>query len=697
MKKTPIHILIIEGHPDDRASIRRMLLGSDRPYVFSEAQLGATGVLACREAAGMPPDCVLLDYHLPDMDAPEVLAGLGNGSGFPACPVVVLTGSDVRSGHSVLSAGAQEYIGKSWLTPESLTRAIENAIERFKLVAERLSAEGELREGEVRDFPLPDVFNDGTPRDVLGDAVALFEESGNVRGALELSMDTIDRKRAEAELRQAHHQLQSVLSSITDGLAVLDKNWRYTYFSEQGARILGMRREQLLGGCVWEMFPHAQGTKFYEEYHRAVESGQSVHFEEFYPEPLNSWLECHCYPSSEGLAVYFRDITDRKRAQEALREIAERYERQSRVFDTTLSAITDFAYIFDRDGRFVYANKALLNLWGLTLDAAVGKNFFDLKYPDDLAAKLQRQIQQVFRSREGLSDETPYTSPTGVSGYYEYIFSPVIAADGTVEAVAGSTRDITERKRTEAALIEARQAAEAANQTKDRFLAVLSHELRSPLTPMLMAVAVLEHDSDLQPAVREHLAMIKRNIQLETKLIDDLLDLSRITSGKVELDIEPVDLNETVRHVCGSCRSQMREKGIRLETGFCDAAALIAADSARLQQVLCNVLINATKFTSENGTIRVTTVRRPGGRWEVRVQDNGIGISAEALPRIFDAFEQGGVKVTRQFGGLGLGLAISKSLVELHRGSIRAESAGPGQGSTFIIELPGAETDTLSS
>jgi PAS domain S-box-containing protein len=206
-----------------------------------------------------------------------------------------------------------------------------------------------------------------------------------------------------------------------------------------------------------------------------------------------------------------RDITDRKRDEEVLREIVERYERQSRVFDTMLSAITDFAYIFDRDGRFVYANKALLNLWGLTLEAAVGKDFFDLKYPDELAAKLQRQIQQVFRNREGLSDETPYTSPTGVTGHYEYIFSPVIAADGTVEAVAGSTRDITERKRTEAALIEARQAAEAANQTKDRFLAVLSHELRSPLTPMLMAVAALEHDSELRPAVREHLAMCIRS------------------------------------------------------------------------------------------------------------------------------------------------------------------------------------------
>ena len=127
----------------------------------------------------------------------------------------------------------------------------------------------------------------------------------------------------------------------------------------------------------------------------------------------------------------------------------ERYERPTHVFDAMLSAITDFVYFFDRDGRFLYANKALLDLWGLALEAVVGKNFFDLQYPDDLSEKLQRQIQQVFSSREVLSDETPYTCPTGEVGQYEYIFSPVITADSTVEAVAGSTRDITDRKRAE--------------------------------------------------------------------------------------------------------------------------------------------------------------------------------------------------------------------------------------------------------
>jgi PAS domain S-box-containing protein len=130
-------------------------------------------------------------------------------------------------------------------------------------------------------------------------------------------------------------------------------------------------------------------------------------------------------------------------------ELAHRLAEQSRIFDTALSSIPDFAYIFDRNGRFIYVNRALLDLWGLRLEDAVGKNFFDLQYPDELAAKLQRQIQQVIETGQGLADEIPYTSPTGAGGYYEYIFRPVIASDGAIEMVAGSTRDITERRRAE--------------------------------------------------------------------------------------------------------------------------------------------------------------------------------------------------------------------------------------------------------
>jgi CheY-like chemotaxis protein/two-component sensor histidine kinase len=204
-----------------------------------------------------------------------------------------------------------------------------------------------------------------------------------------------------------------------------------------------------------------------------------------------------------------------------------------------------------------------------------------------------------------------------------------------------------------------------------------------------MVAGALEHDPDLRPDVREDIAMIKRNVELETKLIDDLLDLSRITTGKVELAPESVDLNELVRQVCGICEPQLIAAQVKLELELDSDVCSISADPARLQQVLWNLLKNAIKFTPANGVVRVTTGRRDAGHCEVRVQDNGIGIPPDVLPRVFNAFEQGDARITRQFGGLGLGLAISRALVELHGGTIRAESEGHGKGATFIVELPG--------
>lgn len=255
--------------------------------------------------------------------------------------------------------------------------------------------------------------------------------------------------------------------------------------------------------------------------------------------------------------------------------------------------------------------------------------------------------------------------------------------------VAERTWAALELARAHQALREAKEAAEMANRSKDHFLAVLSHELRTPLTPVLMTVDSLQHDDSLSLTIREDLAMMKRNIQLETKLIDDLLDISRISSGKLVLHVSALDLNDAVRNVCRICGPLVRERGIELQTRLDRKGGVINADSARVQQVLWNVLMNAIKFTPAKGVIHVSTAWISGDHCEVRIQDTGGGIAPEVLPHIFNAFEQGGAGVTRQFGGLGLGLAICKALVELHHGSIRAESLGIGQGATFIVELPG--------
>jgi PAS domain S-box-containing protein len=268
-------------------------------------------------------------------------------------------------------------------------------------------------------------------------------------------------------------------------------------------------------------------------------------------------------------------------------------------------------------------------------------------------------------------------------------------ANDRLLGMQGVVQNVTARKRAEKALRDAKEAAEAANRSKDKFLAVLSHELRTPLTPVLMTVSAYAADPELPPKIREDMDMVRRNVELETRIIDDLLDLSRITSGKLKLRLEPVELNQAVEHVCEICLPQIQEKGIHLECDYDPAAGHVDADPSRLQQVIWNVVKNAVKFTGEDGRIEVKT-RRSGSLVQIVIRDNGVGISEEILPRVFDAFEQGGEGVTREFGGLGLGLAISKALIELHHGSIGIESRGQGQGTQVRIELPAIPEASLS-
>jgi len=259
---------------------------------------------------------------------------------------------------------------------------------------------------------------------------------------------------------------------------------------------------------------------------------------------------------------------------------------------------------------------------------------------------------------------------------------------GEIAGAINCFYDITDRKQAENALEMARQQAEAANRDKDRFLAVLSHELRTPLTSVMMSITAMDMNPNLATEIRSDVAMIRRNMELEAKLIDDLLDLSRVTSGKLRLSLETVEVNSAMHHVCETCRPFILEKGIHLHIDLPHETPFVKADPGRLQQVVWNLLRNAAKFTPERGDIHVNISRVPGDRVRIQIRDTGIGIPPEVLPKIFDAFEQGDANITRQFGGMGLGLSISKALVEMHQGTIRAETGGRGQGSTFTVELP---------
>ncbi|MBA2479158.1 MAG: response regulator [Planctomycetes bacterium] len=253
--------------------------------------------------------------------------------------------------------------------------------------------------------------------------------------------------------------------------------------------------------------------------------------------------------------------------------------------------------------------------------------------------------------------------------------------------LARTIRYAMERKRAESVLQLAKESAEAANKAKDRFIASLSHELRTPLTPVLTQVQILERDARLPTDVREAMAMIRRNIELEARLIDDLLDTTRVASGKMELRPVVVDVHSLLRHSVEICRAEIDRKGLRLALALSAASPWICADPDRLQQVFWNLLNNAVKFTPSGGTITLSTENHAPGRVAVTVADTGAGIETDLLPRIFEPFEQGGRTVTRKFGGLGLGLAISRSIVNLHEGMLTADSTGEGNGARFRVEL----------
>jgi PAS domain S-box-containing protein len=382
------------------------------------------------------------------------------------------------------------------------------------------------------------------------------------------------------------------------------------------------------------------------------------------------------------------DITDRKRDEVTLRDMSLQLELQHRLFEQIASTTPDFIYVFDLNGRFLYANRRLLEVWGTTFERAVGKSLIELGYPQWHADMHMKELRQVIDTRQPIKGEVPFTGGSGISGVYEYIFTPVLGPDGEVEVIAGTTRDVTERKQLMANERTARAEAERASRMKDEFLATLSHELRTPLNAILGWAEILRGGSTGTEDLREGLDTIARNARVQTQIIEDLLDMSRIIAGKVRLDVQRLNLADVVQAAIDTLRPAAEAKQIRLQVVLDPLAGPVSADPNRLQQVFWNLLTNAVKFTPRGGRVQVL-LERINSHLEVSVVDTGEGIAPDFLPYVFERFRQSDASTTRRHGGLGLGLAIVKQLVELHGGSVRARSAGlVGQGSTFTVCLP---------
>jgi len=357
-------------------------------------------------------------------------------------------------------------------------------------------------------------------------------------------------------------------------------------------------------------------------------------------------------------------------------------------FHILVDSVEEYAiYLLDPNGNVVTWNTGAEKIKGYLADEIIGKNFASFYTADDVAAgKPQRNLREASR-RGSIRDQGLRVRKDGSTFEAEVVITALRDAAGEIRGFSKVTRDITDQVRSREFEAE-KIAAQKANKAKDDFLAALSHELRTPLTPALAAATYLQDNTDKLPQeFAEDVEIIKRNVQLQARLIDDLLDLTRIASGKLHLELEDCDAHKIIENALEMAESAIAAKQLKISTGLEAKRYHIMADCIRLQQVFWNLINNAVKFTPQNGQITLRTFDDKAGRFHFEIEDTGIGIEPQRLASLFQPFEQADASVTRQFGGLGLGLAISKRLIDLHHGRIEAESRGRSFGATFKITL----------
>jgi len=357
-------------------------------------------------------------------------------------------------------------------------------------------------------------------------------------------------------------------------------------------------------------------------------------------------------------------------------------------FHILVDSVEEYAiYMLDSTGNVMTWNSGAQRIKQYNAEEIIGKNFACFYTAEDVAAeKPQHNLREAAR-RGSIRDQGPRVRQDGSIFQAEIVLTALLDSSGNVRGYSKVTRDVTDQIRSREFEAE-KIAAEKASKAKDDFLAALSHELRTPLTPALAAANYLASNASKVPAeFAEDLEIIKRNVRLQARLIDDLLDLTRITRGKLQLHLEPVDANAVVRDAIEIANSAILSKKLSVSTELGAEKHHIRGDSIRLQQIFWNLINNAVKFTPSGGQVAVRTYNDDAGHFRFEITDNGIGIERERLASIFTPFEQADPSVSRQFGGLGLGLAISKHLIDLHHGRIEAESRGRSFGTTFKITL----------
>jgi PAS domain S-box-containing protein len=616
-------VLLADDNADARQYVRGLLEAAG--HVVETVPNGLEALASARRAR---PDLILTDVMMPELDGFGLLAAVRSDPSLAETPVIVLS---ARAGEESrvegLQRGADDYLVKPFAARELVARVDS----------------------------------------ILG--LARFRHESTAR-------------------------VTSVLESLTDGFSTFDREGRIQYANGAMRRIWaeqGISAESVLGRGMFEAFPDARGTDLGDAFEQVMAEREYVELETYYP-PFDRWYAARFSPTPEGgMSLLVSDVTDRKHAEHALRQ-------RTSQFETLLNRAPLGAFLVDDSFRIVEVNPTALPLFGDIVDL-VGRDFGEVMHILWPSSYAEEVVAEFRRTRD---TGMPYFVPEraefradrpGVREVYEWQIHRTAMPGGGFGVVC-YIRDISaqvvareERQQLLESERAARMESERLGRLKDDFLATLSHELRTPLHSIQGWAHLLRTDAQNERLREKGLEVIERNSRAQAQLISDLLDMSRIISGKLRLEFAPVDLPLVIEAAADSLRPAADAKGIRIETAAGPLRGAVHGDAERVQQMVWNLLSNAIKFTSPGGCAKVELSDTSEGA-SIRVTDDGKGIKAEFLPHLFERFRQEDSSAARVHGGLGIGLALVKQLVGLHGGEVRAESEGEGRGSRFEIVLP---------
>jgi PAS domain S-box-containing protein len=496
---------------------------------------------------------------------------------------------------------------------------------------------------------------------------------------------------SEALARQRLVELETIYETAPIGLCVFDEDLRWIRLNRVIAEINGRPIADHIGRTPSEIVPDVGGQA--EEALRTIlRTGARLDFEmrgttAAQPGVERFWSE-HWVPMMDddgrvvGISVAAEEITERKRAAEALAASEERYRTLAENAPEAIARL-------DREMRFTYINEYGARLFGLRPGDVIGSTFAEIVRDPALAAFWHRQFDEVTASGQHRTVEGEFESPVFGHQFLSVLLVPERSAPFSMLGIA---RDITPLKQVEDALRKSEAALREADRHRNEFLAWLSHELRNPMNVIRVNLMVMEQAGLESEHARRALPRITRQVAVIGRLLDDLLDVTRISKGKVRLQPEHVVLGELVRSIGEDHREAFDSGGIHFEVLVPDAPIGAHVDPARMSQVVGNLLQNAAKFTPAAGHVSLSLIRAADGQSIIEVRDDGAGIRQELLGRVFEPLVQDERMIAKSQGGLGLGLALVKGLVELHGGTVSAASDGPGRGAVFTVRLPPSPT-----